>query len=355
MIDRMSSVTTKAMAHPFQTDDARLRPVHEKVLARQSLDLADVSALFASKDILALGWLANYVREQKHGPATRYAVDMIVASAAANAAGCAICGRTRPQSSIDAQLEQAGTRFDEFIVLAHDPRNLEPCLRSVEAIKSHQPQARVSTSTVEEIAATNAGSAEDVCRSLLQAGADGLIGEGAEVFLPALRHRLWHHAGTAEQRMAVRQAALAAGLKVPLAMVQRSADSPSQQAAELVGVRELAQNAASFASLSFVPDPITSLDLPVTTGIEEMKQIAIARLALESVDHIRAYWEMLGGKLLQIALRFGASDLDGASLDPGVNVEARRRELGREIQVAGREPHDSIHTRKLVLLSSDKV
>ena len=310
----MSSVTTKATAHAFQTDDPRLRPIHEKVLANARLDAGDVAALYGSKDILALGWLANYVRERRHGNATRFNVDSIVAAQA-----------------------------DESLVVGDD---LDRIYRAIEAAKKSSPQARVSALTVEELAAReNAG---EVIKNLRQAGADGLIGHSAELFLPALRKRLWHQNGTAEQRAEVRRRSLAAGLKVPLYIIQRNATS-EQQAAELLSFREDAGD--SFAALSFDPDATTSLHLPMTTGMQEMKQIAIARLALDNIAHIRAYWQMLGGKLIQIALRFGASDLDGTSLDPNENVEERKRELAREITVAGREPQEIPAVRKLVVLA----
>src|ERR1019366_8053486 len=188
---------------------------------------------------------------------------------------------------------------DESLVVGDD---LDRIYRAIEAAKKSSPQARVSALTVEELAAReNAG---EVIKNLRQAGADGLIGHSAELFLPALRKRLWHQNGTAEQRAEVRRRSLAAGLKVPLYIIQRNATS-EQQAAELLSFREDAGD--SFAALSFDPDATTSLHLPMTTGMQEMKQIAIARLALDNIAHIRAYWQMLGGKLIQIALRFGAS------------------------------------------------
>ncbi len=315
----MSSVSTKSLAHPFQTDDPRLRPVYEKVLARELLDLADVTALYASKDILALGWLANYAREQMHGNTTRFVVHEFTDANESDAA--------------------------QAVMLESD---LGPLCRAIEGHKKKNPQVRIAALSVEEIAGGKL-SAQETCRSLRQAGADSLIGGGAELFLPAIRRRLWHHSGDAGRRADVRQAALAAGLDVPLYLVQRDV-APEQQAEELLSFRQMPQT-DSFAAVSFAPDANTSLHLATTTGMQEMKQIAVARLALAHVAHIRAYWQMLGGKLLQIALRFGAGELDGTPLDPAVNLEARRRELAREIQVAGREPQEMAAIRKYVVVS----
>ena len=294
----------------------RLASVHQKVLACEPLDLAEVTALYASKDILAVGWLGNYVREQKHGDATRCVVN---------------------------QLTDTDANADELVIPGSD---LQQLCRAIESQKVKNPKVRIAAFTVEEIA--DGGRApDDVCRSLRNAGADSLIGNGAELFLPSLRQRLWHHAGDVARRAEARQAAAEAGLEVPLYMIQREA-APEQQAAELLTFREM-DNAASFTAVSFAPDASTSLHLNVTTGMQEMKQIAIARLVLANVAHIRAYWHMLGGKLLQISLRFGASELDGTPLDPGVNLEARQHELAREIQVAGREPHPAPSILKRVI------
>jgi aminodeoxyfutalosine synthase len=344
----MSSATQKKSTHPFQTDDPRLSVIHEKVVAQQLLDAVEVASLYASRDILAIGWLANLVRERMHGDATRYSVDSIVVSQAAQASGCALCGRPPQTVDVAAQVESTGGNVEELIVL-NNAEKLDSLYRSIETLKKNVPQARIFALTVEEI--TTHREPTNVCASLRQAGADGLIGAGAESFLPALRHRLWHHAGTAEKRAEVRQAALAAGLDVPRFMVQRSGNAagPQQQAEELLSFR--GRPADSFAALSFDPDAGTSLNVSVTTGMQEMKQIAIARLALDNVKHIRAYWAMLGGKLLQIALRFGASDLDGTPLEIRENLDERKTELAPEIKVAGREPQEIPNNRKLVLLA----
>ena len=347
----MSLATTSKSTYPFQTDDPRLSSIHEKIVGKQRLDLADVTALYVSKDILAIGWLANHARERKHGHATLCSVDSIALSRAASSAGCAMCGRRVQANDLLSQVEKSGQSVDEFVVLNNSPNSpdLEALFRAIENLKSLRPDVIVSALTVEEIAAV--GEPKELCHSLRRAGADGLIGSGAEIFLPVLRHRMWHHAGTAEKRSAVRDAARAAGLAVPSILVRRggSFSSPEQQAEELLSFR--GPGGESFAAVSFDPDASTSLNVPVTTGMQEMKQIAIARLALDAVPHIRAYWEMLGSKLVQIALRFGASALDGTPLDETENLDARSSELAREIKVAGREPQQVLTNRKLVVLA----
>jgi aminodeoxyfutalosine synthase len=350
----MPSVSTTSTAHPFQTDDARLRAIHEKVVAKHRLDGADIAALYASKDILAIGWLANFVRERMHAHATRFCVASVAVSDAARVAACALCGKSPLAADVSQQLDQVDGNPEEIVLLNGDPRKLERLLRAIGAVRRRHPNVRVLAGTAGEIAEVTKGDAAqigEICRSLRAAGADGLAGEGAEVFIAPLRHRMWQHAGIPAAQAVIYRGAQAAGLAVPIQVVQRAATTAEEQAAQMVAIRELAPTLTSFAVLSFDPDVSTSLDQPVTTGMQEMKQIAIARLALDNVAHIRAYWQMLGGKLIQISLRFGASELDGTPLDPGINREIRRRELAREIEVAGREAQEIKAPRKAVLLA----
>lgn len=317
MIEKMSAPITRPMVHPFQTDDPHLRPVCDKVISGTPLDLAEITALYASKDILAIGWLANYVREEKIGPATRFFVH-----------------------------EVANENVDEVVVSGDD---LDRLCHRIEEQKKTSPQTRVFAYSVEQAAANPLG-AEKISRQLLSAGNDGFLGSGVELFVPDIRQKLWHAASTYGQRAHAREAAVAAGLQVPLYLIQRNL-SPAEQAAELLTFRSL-PNTSSFAAISYVADTTTSPFLPATTGMQEMKHIAIARLALANVAHLRAYWQMLGGKLLQIALRFGASELDGTSLDGAGNREARSKEVAREIEVAGREPQPQTVVRKLIITNT---
>jgi aminodeoxyfutalosine synthase len=324
----MSSVTMKPAVHPFQTDDPRLREVHEKVIAAQALEIEDVTSLYASKDILAIGWLANYARERKHGAATLCTVDTI--THLPNTASLPVL----------AQVESLGSDPAEFLVVGSD---FDRICRAVETLKKNRPGLKVSAGTVEELAVAQL---DEMIRKLREVGVDSLVGSGAEIFLPSVRKTVWRNASTADRRTEARRLATAAGLAVPLYLVQRPATA-QQQALELLSFRN--QSAKDFAAISFDPDATTSVSLAATTGMQEMKQIAIARLTLDHAPHIRAYWEMLGGKLVQIALRFGASHLDGTALDAAVDQKQRARELAREVQVAGREPHEAPAMRRVVI------
>ena len=305
----------KSTLHPFQTDDARLRAVHEKVASGAVLAQADVAALYVSKDILAIGWLANFVRERMHGNATNCVVNTVLTEAAA-------------------------ANSPDVVIVDGSADSLQRISRA----RQEFPQAGISSQTVEELAVESDPSA--AARQQREAGATSLIGDGAEIFMPSVRQRLWRASTPWQRRAEAREATMRAGLRVPLYVVDRGS-SVEEQAAELLSLTKY--KCDSFATLTFDPSATTSVSIPVTTGMQEMKQVAIARLALPQVQHIRVYWQMLGAKLAQIALRFGASEVDGTALDPNVNPEFRRRELMREVAAAGREPKEIPGVRKLVL------
>ena len=290
----------KSTLHPFQTDDAKLRPIHEKVLAGQALDVADVSVLFTSADILAIGWLSNYIRERLHGNRTR---------------------------AITSEINQANATH--FAVTG----DLNRVLLKVEEIRSSHPEAQIAAGVLEELVGKPRSFA-----TLKAAGADALLGDDVTLFVAGVRRAVWNTTSNFQQRFEARHAAMDAGLQVPLYLVQRPG-SMEQQAAELLHFRD--EPAESFVAISYPADSSASLNLTATTGMREMKQIAIARLALPKVKHIRVFWQMLGGKLAQIALRFGASEIDGTSLDVGVNPQQRGRELAREVEAAGQDPHEA--------------
>src|SRR5262249_15250460 len=85
--------------HAFQTDDARLRPIADKVLARERLTFDDTVTLYRSSDILALGWLANHVRERMHGDITYFNVNRHINPTNVCVAACRLCAFGRKKDA----------------------------------------------------------------------------------------------------------------------------------------------------------------------------------------------------------------------------------------------------------------
>jgi len=116
----------------------------------------------------------------------------------------------------------------------------------------------------------------------------------------------------------------------------------------LRGVQDETHGFQTFIPLAFHPDNTPLEHLPRTTGLTDIKQIAVSRLLLDNFPHIKAYWQMMTPKIAQIALRFGADDIDGTVIEEKIYHDAgattpqgmRRRDLERLIREAGREPFE---------------
>lgn len=337
----MSSTSSQARTvRPFETEDPGLRPVHEKVVAGKGLELDDIVALYRSTDILAIGWMANYVRERAAGNVVRVTVRQIVSSSAANAVRCARCGGSQPAPTLREQLEECGTQ--DLRRIAVSGAISEESLGAIRELRQQFPAARVAAFTLPEILRrsdeeqVDAGSALSEMQS---AGVDSLLGEGAELFVPTVQHDLQQHRLTPAVESALRGRATNASVAAPLYIALPSGDSETHRASAMLQIRACAETDPGQQAVSLISIGGAGLQNPLTTGMQELKQIAIARLVLHQVKHIRVFSEVLGSKLSQVALRFGASELDASSFRAsGHTLDGRRREAVRQVQAAGLEP-----------------
>jgi aminodeoxyfutalosine synthase len=139
------------------------------------------------------------------------------------------------------------------------------------------------------------------------------------------------------------------GLRSNATMLYGHVENQEDRVDHLMRLRTLQDETGGFQTfipLAFHPDNTPLEHLPRTTGILDIKQIALGRLLLDNFAHIKAYWQMLTPKIAQIALRFGADDLDGTVIEEKIYHDAgattpqgmRRQELVRLIREAGREP-----------------
>jgi len=184
---------------------------------------------------------------------------------------------------------------------------------------------------------------------LKAAGVDSLPGGGAEIFADRVRHIICDHKIDGEQWLETARLAHKLGLKSNATMLYGHVENDEDRVDHLMKLRALQDETGGFQTfipLAFHPDNTLLEHLPKTTGMLDIKQICVSRLVLDNFPHIKAYWQMLTPKIAQIALRFGADDLDGTVVeekiyhDAGANTPQglRRQELVRLIQQAGRTP-----------------
>src|SRR5246127_2666253 len=195
--------------HSFQTDDRRLESIHEKVLAHERLDFDDGVALYRSGDILAVGWLANHVRERMHGDKTYFNVNRHINPTNVCVAACRLCafGRKKDSSgaytmALEEAFETAASGYSEAVTEFHIVGGLHPdlpfqyFLDLVSGLKQRFPRVHIKAFTMVEVAylAKRAKlSIEQTLVKLREAGVDSLPGGGAEIFATRVRSIICDH------------------------------------------------------------------------------------------------------------------------------------------------------------------
>jgi len=351
--------------HAFQTDDARLEPIAAKVLARERLTPEDAVALYRSGDILAIGWLANHVRERMHGNTTYFNVNRHINPTNVCVAACRLCAFGRKQGSecsytmaLEEAFETAASGYSEAVTEFHIVGGLHPdlpfqyFLDLIRGLKERFPQVHLKAFTMVEVAYLAKRAKLSIRETLVQmkeAGVDSLPGGGAEIFIDRVRRVICDHKIDGDDWLDCARTAHQIGLKSNATMLYGHVENEEDRVDHLVKLRALQDETGGFQTfipLAFHPDNTPLRHLWKTTGMSDIKQIAIGRLVLDNFAHIKAYWQMLTPKIAQIALRFGADDLDGTVIEEKIYHDAgattpqgmTRQELTRLIREAGREP-----------------
>jgi aminodeoxyfutalosine synthase len=346
-------------------DDPRLRPILEKVEAGQRLSYDDGVTLYRTSDILAVGYMANLVRERLHGSTTYFNVNRHINPTDVCVASCRLCAfgkRAKDPKAYTMSLEEvwyrAGEGWSEAVTEFHIVGGLHPELtldwycEMLRGLKTRFPQVHLKAFTMVEVAylAQRAKiSVRDVLVRLRDAGMDSLPGGGAEIFCDRVRRIICDHKITGEQWIETARTAHSLGLHSNCTMLYGHIENAEDRADHLVKLRALQDETGGFVTfipLAFHPDNTPLQHIPKTTGFADIKNIAVARLMLDNIPHIKAYWIMMTPRIAQIALRFGADDIDGTVVEEKIYHDAgattsqslRRGELLQLIRKAGRDP-----------------
>src|SRR5256885_1186460 len=354
-----------AAAHSLQSDDQRLESIHQKVIARERLDFDDGLALYRTGDILAVGWLANHVRERMHGDQTYFNVNRHINPTNVCVAACRLCAFGRKKGApgaytmaLEEAFETAASGYSEAVTEFHIVGGLHPdlpfqyFLDLVSGLKQRFPQVHLKAFTMVEVAylAKRAKlSIAETLRELKDAGVDSLPGGGAEIFADRIRHIICDHKIDGDQWLETARLAHQMGLRSNATMLYGHIEGDEDRVDHLLKLRALQDETGGFQTfipLAFHPDNTPLQHLPKTTGMLDIRQIAVSRLVLDNFPHIKAYWQMLTPRIAQISLRFGADDLDGTVIEEKIYHDAgattpqgmQRQELERLIREAGGVP-----------------
>jgi aminodeoxyfutalosine synthase len=346
-------------------EDRRLVPIREKVEAGQRLSLEDAVALYQTSDILALGYMANLVRERLHGDTTYFNVNRHINPTDVCVASCRLCAfgkRVRdPKAytmSLDEVWHRAGEGWSEAVTEFHIVGGLHPELTldwycdMLRGLKERFPQVHLKAFTMVEIAFLARRAKVSVRETLVRlrdAGMDSLPGGGAEIFNERVRRIICDHKIDGNEWLETARAAHELGLRSNCTMLYGHIENDEDRADHLVRLRELqdvTKGFVTFIPLAFHPDHTALHHISKTTGFSDIKNIAVARLMLDNIPHVKAYWVMMTPRIAQIALRFGADDIDGTIVEERIYHDAgattsqsfRRDELLQLIRRAGRTP-----------------
>lgn len=348
----------------FAIRDRGLEPVREKVLAGRRLSFEDGVALYRSHDLLAVGALANHVREQRHGDAAYFVWNTHINHTNVCVATCDFCAfaaRKDEPRAYTMKLEEVfanvaalpkAVREVHIVGGLHAELPFSYFTDMMRGIKSVRPDIHVKAFTAVEIFFFHKLyriSVEKVLAELRAAGLDSMPGGGAEIFAKETRDKIIKGKADAEQWLAVMREAHRQGIPTNATMLYGHIESVEDRVDHLLRLRELQDETGGFVTyipLAFQPWEAPAMKLPETTGFEDLKAIAVGRLLLDNFPHIKSYWIMIGPRLAQVGLSFGADDLDGTVTEEKIAHDAGAQtaqsltvhELCRLIREAGRRP-----------------
>ncbi len=350
--------------------DKALAPIAEKVLAGERLSFEEGVELYRSNDLLALGYLANHVREKRHGKRTYFNVNRHINPTNVCVASCKLCAFGRKPGApgaytmaLEEAFRVAGEGWTEAITEFHIVGGLHPDLPFqyyvdlLRGLKERFPRVHLKAFTAVEIgyySHITRLSVREILSQLKDAGLGSLPGGGAEIFAPATRRIICDHKIGAHMWLKIHRTAHQLGLRSTATMLYGHIESDEDRVDHLLQLRKLQDETHGFETfipLAFHPANTElgkMINRSETTGFMDLKNVAVARLLLDNFPHIKAYWIMMTPRVAQVALKFGADDLDGTVVEEKIYHDAgaetplgmTRQGIVRLIREAGQEPFE---------------
>jgi aminodeoxyfutalosine synthase len=340
--------------------DKQLIPIWNKVQAKKRLDLNDVHALYASPDLIGVGWMAKKVKEARYGKRAFYVLNQKLEPTNVCVLSCKFCDfatkRGRPNAyemTIEEMVAKCSGDISEIHISGGMPPEwtLENYIDIVRSLRAAYPKVGIKAFTAVEVdwaARISKQSIESVLIQLKEAGLTALPGGGAEVFSERVRQELFPFKIGAKEWLAVHRVAHRLGIPTNATILYGHIETPEERWKHLEMIRDLQDEAPGF--MSFIPLAFQ----PGTTGLayepptihDDLKLLAISRLYLDNIPHIKAYWITLGEETASTGLHWGADDIDGTiggeriMHDAGAKspTQMARERLEDLIREAGCEP-----------------
>lgn len=371
----------------FFVQRSELRDLYDKVAARERISEADALRLFESKDLNAIGAIADLARQKKVGNHASYIINRYINYSNYCILSCQFCSFARKKRDADGfeltipqMVEKAREALALGITELHIVGGLHPSLpfsyytemlKALSALNGEmvgravpcppagaqgtaRPTQRLQLKCFTAIEILHLAwlakkTVEQTLRELKDAGLDSLTGGGAEIFRPEVRSAIAKGKESAEEYLDVHRTWHKLGGRSTCTMLFGHVESLADRVDHLRQLRSLQDEMKGFVGFVPLPYQPENNDIPVKTpptGFDALRTIAVSRIYLDNFDHITAYWVGMGLKLAQVALSYGADDLHGTIIEehifhmagatsPQLQTEA---DMIKAIREAGRTP-----------------
>jgi len=340
-----------AVLDPARLQDPALRPIAAKVLDGLRLDRDDALALYATPDLIGLGRIADLANARRNGDRVFFSANQHLnpTNVCVLRKTCVFCSfarmpreegaYTRTLEEVYHEAEQArGMPTREFHIVGglHPKLRLAYYTDMIRGLRERHPGVHIKALTAVEIAhlaRIEKAPVREVLRALQEAGLTSLPGGGAEVFSTAVRATIAERKLTGEEWLAVHREAHQLGIPTNCTMLYGHVETAADRIEHLTALRALQDDTGGF--LTYIPLAYHPENNELgeelgrvgsaTTGYEDLKNIAIGRLYLDNIPHVKTHWPMVTPFMSQVALSFGCDDVEGTVVYERVYHEAGAR------------------------------
>lgn len=314
-----------------------LEKINEKVMSGTRLEPEEGLFLFETDDVFALGRLASIASERKNKRHIYYVRNRHINPTNICVNRCKFCAFSRSKGekgayelTIDEILKKLSDGFYSEVHIVgglHPEWSFEHYVSMVSKIKETFPDMHIKAFTAVEIdhfSKISGLTIEDVLKRLKDSGLDAMPGGGAEIFADRVRKRLCPEKISGTRWLEIHRMAHQLGIKTNATMLYGHIENFEDRVDHLIKLRDLQDETGGFQA--FIPLSYHPLNTETggfySSGIDDLKMIAVSRLVLDNFDHIKAYWIMLGEKIAQLSLLFGADDIDGTVIEEKITHSA---------------------------------
>ena len=331
---------TVASLRELTISDPTLEPIADKVLQGERLSFAEGMTLFNTRDFPTLARLADIVRQRKVGDKAYYVHSLRLSQTNVCYVGCTFCGFQRKlgeEGVWDMDLEDVWAYVDKYyhpdlteihISSGHHPkRKWDYYLDLVHGLTTRYKGVQVKAWTAAEIhhftkITRPRLTYKEVLSQLKDAGLVAMPGGGAEIFAERVRKQIARAKVSAEGWLDVHRTAHELGIPTNATMLYGHVETLEERLDHMMRLRDLQDETGGFFSfipLAFQPDnnqlarELNKSEF--TTGLDDLRNLAVARIMLDNFPHIKGYWIMITPEMTQVTLSAGVSDIDGTIKD----------------------------------------